>query len=277
MAAARWARLHELPAILMSESQAIDRPHVWWKELIKQRRLHWFDAALVGGPTHRDYLVQLGMPPAGSRWATTQSTTTFSPRTPACGDSTRTAASGLPSAPYFLTVCRFVPEKNLVRLITGFARYRAQCDPRTAWDLVLCGDGPLASQIEQAVAESRCSQAIHRPGFLQSDDYRSGTLMPVLLCSRVCPSRGGSLSTKPPQAACRFWSPHALAAHLCSCHSPTARPEVNSIRSTSTQLRRTRLDGRAYRSRSPRNGRRSGRDRFPLGPRPLRSRCPRSA
>ena len=48
----------------MSESQEIDRPHVWWKELIKRRRLRWFDAALVGGPTHRDYLVQLGMPPA---------------------------------------------------------------------------------------------------------------------------------------------------------------------------------------------------------------------
>ena len=36
MAAACWAREHSLPAILMSESQAIDRPHVWWKEMIKQ-------------------------------------------------------------------------------------------------------------------------------------------------------------------------------------------------------------------------------------------------
>ena len=46
----------------MSESQAIDRPGVWWKELIKTRRVRQFDAALVGGPSHRDYLVQLGMP-----------------------------------------------------------------------------------------------------------------------------------------------------------------------------------------------------------------------
>ena len=51
------------PAILMSESQAIDRPHAWWKELIKMRRVRQFDAALVGGPGHRDYLAQLGMPP----------------------------------------------------------------------------------------------------------------------------------------------------------------------------------------------------------------------
>ena len=62
MAAARWARRHGRPAILMSESQAIDRPHTWWKELIKMRRVRQFDAALVGGPAHRDYLVELGMP-----------------------------------------------------------------------------------------------------------------------------------------------------------------------------------------------------------------------
>ena len=51
------------PTILMSESQEIDRPRVWWKELIKRRRIRLFDAAVVGGPPHRDYLVQLGMPP----------------------------------------------------------------------------------------------------------------------------------------------------------------------------------------------------------------------
>ena len=67
MAAARWARTRGLPAILMSESQAIDRPHVWWKELIKRQRLRLFDAAIVGGPTHRDYLVQLGMPACAHR------------------------------------------------------------------------------------------------------------------------------------------------------------------------------------------------------------------
>ena len=63
MAAARWARRRRRPAVLMSESQEIDRPRVWWKELIKRRRVRLFDAALVGGPSHRDYLVKLGMPP----------------------------------------------------------------------------------------------------------------------------------------------------------------------------------------------------------------------
>ena len=62
MAAARWAKRNRKTTILMSESQAIDRPRTWWKEMIKRRRLRLFDAALVGGDRHRDYLCELGMP-----------------------------------------------------------------------------------------------------------------------------------------------------------------------------------------------------------------------
>lgn len=169
MAAARWAIGHELPAILMSESQAIDRRHVWWKELVKRRRLRSFDSALVGGPTHRDYLVELGMPSARIALGYNAVDNDYFARNARIWRQHPTSRSGLPPAPYFLTVCRFVPEKNLVRLIKAFARYRAQCDPITAWHLVICGDGPLAPQLEQAIAQSHCARAIHRPGFLQSD------------------------------------------------------------------------------------------------------------
>ncbi len=61
-AAAKWARRQGRPSILMSESQAIDRPRLWWRELIKKRRMRRFDAGLVGGRRHLDYLAQLGMP-----------------------------------------------------------------------------------------------------------------------------------------------------------------------------------------------------------------------
>ncbi len=58
-----WARAHDRPAVLMSESQAIDHPRVWWKEAVKRRRVRRFSSALVGGPRHRDYLASLGVPP----------------------------------------------------------------------------------------------------------------------------------------------------------------------------------------------------------------------
>ena len=169
IAAARWARRHGRPAILMSESQAIDRPHTWWKELIKMQRVRLFDAALVGGPGHRDYLVELGMP--ANRIALGYNAVDndyFAARARFWRESP-TGRSGLPVAPFFLTVCRFAPEKNLIRLIRAFSRYREQSDPRTAWDLVVCGDGPSASEVELAIAQSGCERLIHRPGFLQAD------------------------------------------------------------------------------------------------------------
>jgi 1,2-diacylglycerol 3-alpha-glucosyltransferase len=169
MAAAHWARRQGRQAILMSESQAIDRPHTWWKELIKIQRVRQFDAALVGGPAHRDYLVELGMP--ANRIALGYNAVDndyFATRAEFWRESP-TGRTGLPGAPFFLTVCRFAPEKNLIRLVRAYSRYRAQCDPPAAWDLVLCGDGPSAGEVEDAITQSGCARWIHRPGFLQAD------------------------------------------------------------------------------------------------------------
>ncbi len=101
-------------------------------------------SALVGGPTHGDYLVQLGMSPARIALGYNAIDNKFFAEHSRRWRNHPTGRSGLPPQPYFLTVCRFVAEKNLVRLIKAFASYRAQCDPQTAWHLVLCGDGPLA-------------------------------------------------------------------------------------------------------------------------------------
>jgi 1,2-diacylglycerol 3-alpha-glucosyltransferase len=170
MAAARWARRSGRVAILMSESQAIDRPRVWWKELVKRRRLRLFDAALVGGPRHRDYLVQLGMPAERIALGYNAVDNDYFATSARLWRASAAGTTGLPNAPFFLAVCRFVPEKNLVRLIQAFARYRQQCDSAHAWDLVLCGDGPSRADVDLAAANHGCDQVIHRPGFLQLED-----------------------------------------------------------------------------------------------------------
>ena len=63
MAAARWAR-PQSPTGDLDVREPGHRPssHVWWKELIKKRRVRLFDAGLVGGGRHLDYLAELGMP-----------------------------------------------------------------------------------------------------------------------------------------------------------------------------------------------------------------------
>jgi 1,2-diacylglycerol 3-alpha-glucosyltransferase len=66
-------------------------------------------------------------------------------------------------------VSRFVREKNLTGLVRAFARYRSTVGPVSAWDLVLCGDGPGARDVDAAIELASIGHAVHRPGFLQAD------------------------------------------------------------------------------------------------------------
>lgn len=170
MAAARWARRNRREAILMSESQEIDRPRVWWKEMVKKRRVRLFGSAVVGGPAHRDYLIRLGMPASRISLGYNAVDNAYFATEAERWRSNPSGREGLPRRPYFLTVCRFVPDKNLVRLIEAFAHYRHEAAGERPWDLVLCGDGPGRPEVESAIAESGQANAIHRPGFLQVDE-----------------------------------------------------------------------------------------------------------
>lgn len=169
MAAARWVQRNRQIAILMSESQAVDRPRIWWRELVKRRRLRLFDAALVGGPRHRDYLTELGMPADRITLGYNAVDNAFYRKQADFWHDHPVGRQGLPVAPFFLTVCRFAPEKNLIRLVEAFTRYRDQAHPGHSWNLVLCGDGPQAALIDAAIARSGHAEAIRRPGFLQAD------------------------------------------------------------------------------------------------------------
>lgn len=168
MAMLHWARAHSVPTVLMSESQAIDHPRVWWKEAVKRRRVRRFSAGLVGGPRHRDYLVSLGMP--AERTALGYNAVDGAAFAGLADQYRRdpSGRDGLPAGPYFLVVSRFVPEKNLVRLVRAFSRYRRRAGAR-GWDLVVCGGGPGGRELQRTIAEARLEAAVHLPGFLQAD------------------------------------------------------------------------------------------------------------
>jgi len=169
MAISRWATRHRRPSILMSESQSIDHPRVWWKEAVKRNRVRRFASALVGGPPHRDYLVDLGMP--RDRVVLGYNAVDNARYADQARKAREDAAGrrGLPDRHYFLAVSRFAREKNLVRLVEAFARYRSAASEKHAWDLVLCGGGPCAEEIEAAIQNLGVAQWVHRPGFLQAD------------------------------------------------------------------------------------------------------------
>jgi 1,2-diacylglycerol 3-alpha-glucosyltransferase len=169
--ALRWAKQHRIPAILMSESKRDDELRVWWKERLKSwLYVKQFDAALVGGKRHQDYLVELGFPRDriflgydavdNDHFAKTAAIARLDPA------AARQRQPAIPSRPYWLATTRFIPRKNIPRLVEAFAHYRQQVGAAPAWDLVICGSGVEAATIQQTIQHHRLQDCVHLPGFI---------------------------------------------------------------------------------------------------------------
>ena len=160
LAALSWCHMHRRTAILFSETHEKDTPRVAWRELPKSILLRLYDAALVGGKPQHRYLIKLGMKPESlfSGYNIINNETFNSNQ-----------LASLPSPifpPYFLAINRFIPKKNLFRLIDAYSIYRQHsADP--PWHLVLAGDGPLYKKIKNKIQLLELDDVIHLPGFLQ--------------------------------------------------------------------------------------------------------------
>lgn len=171
VAALAWCADKGVPAVLMSDSTAYDAPRVAWKEAVKRRLVNLCQAALVAGKRHIDYVRALGMVRGrihvgydvvdnehfmhGARVA----------RENAPAVRRRLGLSEY----YFLASARFVPKKNLLRLLEAFSLYRRQAGV-PVWDLVLLGDGELRGELEQSVRALDLQNVVHMPGFKQYDE-----------------------------------------------------------------------------------------------------------
>lgn len=162
LAALSWSRWHRKPAILLSASKEDDALRGGLKEQVKRLLVNQYQAALVGGQPQKRYLLKLGMP--DKRVFTGYNVVgndKFHPN----------RLRSLPNpikAPFFLSINRFIEKKNLPNLITAYAAYAHQTP--APWDLVLCGDGELRSQIEQQIQALGLGDRIHLPGFLQQSE-----------------------------------------------------------------------------------------------------------
>lgn len=158
-----WSQWHGKPAVLMSDSKADDAVRHWFKEWLKGWIVRRYRAAIVAGKPQYRYLTQLGMAADKIFFGfDVVGNATFHP----------TQIRSLPTPldrPFFLTISRFVPKKNLLNLLTAYADYVAQVGT-SAWALVLCGDGVLRDQIEQKIAELGLQDQVYLPGFLQQEE-----------------------------------------------------------------------------------------------------------
>ena len=169
-AALKWARSFGVPTVLMSESKRNDEPRTWWKERIKSLLyVRKFQAAIVGGKLHEEYLIELGFSKESIfRGYDVVDNGYFFERSMAAKSDSKYIYQehpDIPSRPYFLSVTRFIPRKNVLRLIEAFSRYRKLVKCSEAWDLVICGSGQEESAIRDKIRSCQLEKSIYLPGF----------------------------------------------------------------------------------------------------------------
>lgn len=161
-----WCARTGIPAVVASESQSSDAPRRTWKEFIKRRIVSRFASGLVGGAAHVEYLATLGL--KSSQIFTGYDVVDNDHFALGAAEARRDADAvrrrlELPER-YFLASCRFIPKKNLARLIRAFAVYRRAAGPGGC-DLVLLGDGAERNALEQLVLELGVQACVSMPGF----------------------------------------------------------------------------------------------------------------
>jgi glycosyltransferase involved in cell wall biosynthesis len=166
-----WARAKGIRTVVMSESKEDDAPRNAIKEWYKSLRfIRKYDAGLVGGHAHRDYLQALGMPGnrifLGYDAVDNQYFQESVASIRAAETTLRNKMPNIPAKPYFLSVTRFIPRKNLVRLLDSYGAYCRQVGIENAWPLVLCGSGIEEANIRQSVDRLGLAGLVHFPGFI---------------------------------------------------------------------------------------------------------------
>ncbi len=169
--ALEWCQRSRVPAVLMSESQEMDAKRSALQEFIKRRVVRQCAAGLVGGQAHRLYLEALGMP--GERVFDGYDVIDNEHFAAGADEARRRASDlrrglGLPER-YFLAVNRFVPKKNLGRLLEAYGRYRRAAGAQ-AWSLVLLGDGCLRPELLRLRDRLGLADYVSLPGFKQYDE-----------------------------------------------------------------------------------------------------------
>ena len=177
--AIQWCGTNRVPVIVMSETTAWDESRIVWKERIKRYILKMCAAGFVGGRPHAEYLVRLGMSrenifqgyDAVDNEYFNRKTNEARKRAPEIRKK-----YGLPEN-YLLASARFVDKKNLLNLIRAYALYRQlveknekQPGKAEIWHLVLLGDGPLKSDLNDLINSLGLQEFVLLPGFKQYDE-----------------------------------------------------------------------------------------------------------
>lgn len=168
IAAMSWCTENNVPIIVMSASGKSDFKRNILKEAVKKELLKNASSVLVGGSEHKDYILSLNVSEnsifQGYNAVDNDHFSSMSLRVKENADEYHKLYK-LPKK-YFLTSNRFIPKKNLFRLIDAYKSYY-DIKGGEALDLLLLGDGELKDKLLMRVEEIDLSHKIHFVGFKQ--------------------------------------------------------------------------------------------------------------
>ena len=171
LAAIRWARAARVPVIMMSDSTRHDERRYLHKEFIKRRIVGMCSGAMVGGIFHAAYMRELGM--ASSRIVDGYDVVDndhFARGARVARDDadSKRKEFQLPGE-YFLASSRWLPRKNLLRLIAAWDLYRGREQVADPWPLVILGYGEGEPELRAEIARRGLGQWVTLAGFQPYD------------------------------------------------------------------------------------------------------------
>lgn len=177
LTALRWCRKRGIAGVCMSETNAWDFERKPLQEAIKHGIVAHYGAGLATNESQMGYLAQLGIPSDGIATGYNAIDNDFfrveAERIRAGSELPPEIAGTMPKKArgrYFLASNRFIPKKNLIRLLDAYAAFRSdRANDVADWPLVLLGDGELRPEIEAKIAELGLASHVYLPGFLQLD------------------------------------------------------------------------------------------------------------
>ncbi|HUF09197.1 MAG TPA: glycosyltransferase family 4 protein [Rhodothermales bacterium] len=149
-----WCIDTDRRAILMTDSRKQDAPRPPWREHLKSKIIQCYDAAIVAGSPHRQYLTDLGFPSDRIFEGYDVVDNAFFATGADAARNNAFEAHSLPGltdqTPFFLSVGRMISRKGYPTLLSAYKRYRELTDK--PWRLVIVGDGTLRSELMKETA-----------------------------------------------------------------------------------------------------------------------------
>ncbi len=167
LSALLWCLEKGVPALFMGDNTEKDSRR--WKpmEWVKSNLLSGYRSALVAGTPQKSYLLKLGFSPGSIYLGYDVVDNDYFAKKAGRARKNKVAIRKKLKLPgnYFLASCRFIPQKNLLKLIQAYSKYiKLVTDP---WTLVITGDGPEKERMVRDIQRLGLADNVLLPGFIQ--------------------------------------------------------------------------------------------------------------